>query len=102
MKVISSLVSGSVTGPGFASCWVLSKRGFGSVVALATWVSAHLAEQMLDGGGQRSYPWTEGRALICGGGARSPSLDLDPVFKQGQGHVCSSACVCICALVCRG
>ena len=44
-KVISSLVSGSVTGPSFASCWVLSKRGFGSVVALATWVSAHPAKQ---------------------------------------------------------
>lgn len=44
----------------------------------------------------------EDRALIGGGGALSPPLDLDPVFKQGQGHKCSSACVCTRALVCLG
>lgn len=44
----------------------------------------------------------ENMALICGGGALSPPLDLDLVFKQGQGHVCSSTRVCIRALVCLG
>lgn len=80
MKVISSLVSGSVTGPGFASCWVLSKRGFGSVVALATWVSAHLAEQTPAAAG-----WRRAEELPLDGGQGFDLRGRCPITFPGPG-----------------
>lgn len=40
--------------------------------------------------------------MVWGWGALSPHLDLDQGFKQGGGHVCANACLCIRVLMCLG
>lgn len=79
-KVISPLVSGSVTGPSFASCWVLSKRGFGSVVALVTWVSAHPSKQTPPAAG-----WRRAEELPLDGGQGFDWRGRCPLTSPGPG-----------------